>query len=240
MRNIFKPFSNALAGVVYAFKTQRHMRFHMYIVVLVVLLGLFVGLRVREIMVLMFIISLVLVAEMFNSAIEAIVDMVKPGFHPLAKLAKDMSAGAVLITSVTAVVVALLLMLGEGRWERIIVQISSPGRQFLHQDNVAVAARIVLGFFVLLVLIVIGKGLGKRGQVFKGGMVSGHAAFGFFLAVTVIFLSNNLLVSLIAIFLASMVAQSRWERRIHSLFELSLGATLGGLLAILLFGLETL
>ncbi len=234
MRALFKPFTNALGGVVYAFKTQRHMRFHLYIVVLVILLGFFMNLRVREIMVLMFMISLVLVAEMFNSALEAVVDMVKPSFHPTAKFAKDMAAGAVLITSLTAVVVALLLYLGDARWERISLHIASTEPQW------RVGARLVVGLFVLFILIVIGKGLGKRGEVFKGGLVSGHSAMGFFLAIAIVLLSGNALISLMAIFLACMIAQSRWERRIHSLVELTLGATLGGLLAFLLFGIRAL
>jgi diacylglycerol kinase (ATP) len=234
MRAVFKPFANALAGVVHAFKTQRHMRFHLYVVVLVVLLGFFMNLRVREIMVLMFMISLVLVAEMFNSALEAVVDLVKPSFDPKAKFAKDMAAGAVLITSLTAVVVALLLYLGDARWEQISLHIASTEPQW------RVGARLVVGLFVLFILVVIGKGLGKRGEVFKGGIVSGHSAVGFFLAVAIVLLSGNVLISLMAIFLACMVAQSRWERRIHSLVELTFGATLGGLLAFLLFGIRAL
>lgn len=207
------------------------MRFHLYAVVGSILLGLFMDLRLREMIVLLFMISFVVVAEMFNSAIEATVDLAKPTYHPLAKFAKDMAAGAVLITTVTALVVALLLFLGDGRWQEIRLQLASPNVQ------TPLIPRLVLGLFVLFFLVVIGKGIGKRGQVLKGGLVSGHAAFGFFLAFSVIFLTQNAVASSIAIFLAVMIAQSRWEAKIHSLFELGLGATLGSLLAIVLFGL---
>ena len=72
-KDIFGPFRVALTGLVFTFKTQRHMRFHLYVVLTVVLLGLLINLPLREMLVLLFTISLVLVAEMFNSAIEATV-----------------------------------------------------------------------------------------------------------------------------------------------------------------------
>jgi diacylglycerol kinase (ATP) len=209
------------------------MRFHLYAVVFCVLMGIFLDLRLREMIVVLFMISLVVVAEMFNSAIEAVVDLVHPTFHPLAKLAKDMAAGAVLITTSTALVVALLLFLGDGRWEEIALQLTSKERQ---QQFVP---KIFLGVFLLFILVVIGKGIGKRGQVLKGGIVSGHAAFGFFLAGAVVFLTNNVVASGIAIFLAVMIAQSRWEAKIHSLFELTTGAALGSALSIILFGIAS-
>ncbi|GIV02308.1 MAG: diacylglycerol kinase [Fimbriimonadales bacterium] len=231
-RDWFRPFVTAVNGVVYAFKTQRHMRVHLYVVVLVLLMGVYFNLRVRDLLVLLFMISFVVVAEMFNSAIEAVVDLVAPKYHPLAKMAKDMAAGGVLITSVTAMTAALLLLLGEGRWQDIKLQLSAP-------DSVQhVVPKLILGALVLFILVVVGKGLGKRGQVLRGGLVSGHAAFGFFLAGVIVFLTGNLIVSGIAIFLAAMIAQSRFESRIHSLFELSFGATLGILLAIFLFGVS--
>lgn len=230
-RDLFRPFVIAVNGVVYAFRTQRHMRVHLYVVMLVLLMGVYFNLRVRDLLVLLFMISFVVVAEMFNSAIEAVVDMVQPRYHPLAKMAKDMAAGGVLITSVTAMTAALLLLLGEGRWQDIKLQLSAP------DVDQHVVPKMVLGALVLFILVVVGKGLGKRGQVLRGGLVSGHAAFGFFLAGAIVFLSGNLVVSGIGVFLAAMIAQSRYETKVHSLFELCFGATLGILLAIFLFGL---
>jgi diacylglycerol kinase (ATP) len=68
-------------------------------------------------------------------------------------------------------------------------------------------------------------------------LVSGHAAFGFFFATAIMFVTDNLLVSSLGLLLAAIVAQSRWEAKIHSIFELSLGATTGVLMGLLLFGL---
>lgn len=229
--NIIAPFRTALAGLIYTFKTQRHMRFHLYVVLVVMIMGLFFNLRLRELLVLLFVISLVLVAEMFNSAIEATVDLVQPNYHPQAKFAKDIAAGAVLITTMIALVVGALMLLGENRWEGIKLAMSS--------GTLAVPflQRFMLGLFLAFIIVVIGKGLGKRGQVFKGGMVSGHAAFGFFTAGTIVFISDSVLVYGLAILLAAIIAQSRWEAKIHTIFELSLGAAVGVILALILFGL---
>lgn len=225
------PVRVATSGLVYTFKTQRHMRFHLYVVLVVMLLGVFFNLGLREMLVLLFTISLVLVAEMFNSAIEATVDLVQPNYHPLAKFAKDISAGAVLITTIIALVVGSLMILGENRWEQIKVNLTSESL------GVGVVPRMVLGAFVLFIVVVVGKGLGKQGQVFKGGLVSGHAAYGFFFAGAIVFLTDSPVVSGLALLLAAIIAQSRWEAKIHSIFELSLGAAAGVLVSMLLFGL---
>ena len=229
--NLIQPFKVALNGIVFTFKTQRHMRFHLFVVLIVVLLGILVDLQLREMLVLLFTISLVVVAEMFNSAIEATVDLVSPNYHPLAKFAKDIAAGAGLITTLIALVVGSLLIFGEDRWEAIKVNLTSEGL------GLALVPRLILGAFLVLITVIVGKGLGKRGTVFKGGLVSGHAAYAFFFAFAVPFVTDNALASALAILLACIVAQSRYEAKIHSMFELVLGAGVGTVLALVVFGL---
>mgnify|MGYP001194497606 CR=1 FL=1 len=228
---IVNPFKVAVQGMVHTFRTQRHMRVHLWVTLATVLLALAINLRVREVLVLLFMITFVLVAEMFNSAIEACVDLSSPGFHPLAKFAKDIAAGAVLLTTIMAIVVGALITLGEDSWERIKVSLST--------DTVGLpySTKLILGCVLLFLIVVVGKGLGKRGRVLQGGLVSGHAAFGFFFAGAVIFISDRPLVSGLALILAMIVAQSRWEAKIHSIFELTLGATVGLLMSLIMFGL---
>ncbi|MCW5941848.1 MAG: diacylglycerol kinase [Fimbriimonadaceae bacterium] len=230
-RDLFAPFRVAISGLVYTFRTQRHMRFHIYVVLLVTLMGVLFNLRLREILILLFTISLVLVAEMFNSAIEAVVDLVQPTFHPLARFAKDIAAGAVLITTMLAIAVGALMLLGENRLEEIRISLTGEA------PNVAVVQRMILGFLLLFLVVIIGKAVGKRGLLLRGGLVSGHAAFGFFLATTATLLTEHALVAGICILLAVVVAQSRWEAKIHSVFELTLGATVGTLMALALFAM---
>jgi diacylglycerol kinase (ATP) len=230
-RNLLKPFQVAINGLVYTFRTQRHMRFHIYVVLAVVLMGVVFGLRLRELLVLVFTISLVLVAEMFNSAIEATVDLVEPRYHPLARFAKDIAAGAVMITTIVALVVGALMLLGENRWEEIKLNYSAT------PAGLPLVARIVAGIVLLLIIVIIGKGLGKRGQVLQGGLVSGHAAIGFFLAMAVIFVTDNAIAASLGLVLAAIIAQSRWEAKIHSIFELTLGAIAGIVMGLVMFGL---
>jgi len=229
--DILVPFKNAFSGVVYTFRTQRHMRFHIYVVIIVLLLGTWLNLGLREVLVLLFTVSLVMVAEMFNSAIEATVDLVSPNYHPLAKFAKDIAAGAVLITTFIALVVGALLILGENRWEEIRTSLTAT------QPALNVVPRLLIGMLALFFAVVIGKGLGKRGEVMRGGLVSGHSAYSFFIASAIVWMSNSIVITSLAIMLACIVAQSRWEAKIHSIFEVTLGAAVGVAFAALLFGL---
>jgi len=229
-RDVILPFRAAFEGIVHTFRTQRHMRVHLYMTLIVVLGCMILNIRLREIMVIMFTITFVLVAEMFNSAIEATVDLVSDQYHPLAKFAKDIAAGAVLITTIMSVIVILMIAVGEDQWERIRISLTS------ESIGASVGIRLCAGVVLVLIVVIIGKGLGKHGKIQQGGLVSGHAAYGFFLATCVFFLTDNVAVSSIAILLAVMVAQSRWEAKIHSIFELTLGASVGVILGLVLFG----
>jgi diacylglycerol kinase (ATP) len=228
-RNVFEPFRVALNGIIFTFKTQRHMRFHLYVVLAVVVMGLFINLPLREMLVLLFTISLVVVAEMFNSAIEAVVDLVSPKYNPMAKFAKDIAAGAVLITTVFALVVGGLLILGENRWESLQTSLSSEA------PALSTVPRIIAGIVLVFVTVVVGKGLGKRGQLLQGGLVSGHAAYGFFFATSAAFITQDVLASGLGILLAFIIAQSRFEAKFHSIAELSIGAAVGVTISILVF-----
>src|SRR4051812_39923518 len=95
----------ALHGILHAFSSQRHVRFHFCIAILVLLAGVVWGLPRTEMLILFSAIALVVITELLNTAIEAVVDLVTTAYHPLAKLAKDIAAGAVLIAAFNAIVV---------------------------------------------------------------------------------------------------------------------------------------
>ncbi len=110
--NLFVSFKYAWSGIVYALKTQRNFRIHVSIGTLAICLGIFLHLRSVEIAVISLTSGLVLVMELLNTAIESVVDLtVKQAYHELAKIAKDCAAGAVLVSALTAVVVAGVLLL---------------------------------------------------------------------------------------------------------------------------------
>ncbi len=117
-RNLWESFKYALAGWGYALRTQRNTRVHLSVTALVIALGIWLGLPLRDWAVLVLTVGFVLVSEMLNTVAETIVDLISPGYHPLAKVIKDVTAGAVLLTAVSSVIVGLLI-LGPPLWERI-------------------------------------------------------------------------------------------------------------------------
>ncbi|GAH36429.1 unnamed protein product, partial [marine sediment metagenome] len=139
-------------------------------------------------------------------------------YYPLAKFAKDIAAGAVLITVINAFAIGLLLFSGGNRFKTF-------GRELgLHSPDASTVA--VVTFVLLAAMIVMWKVAGGKGKLWKGGIVSGHAAIGFFLATTIMFLSKKLAVGIMAFLLAVLIAQSRVEGGIHTLREVVTGALL--------------
>jgi len=104
-------FRYAFAGIRYLLWTQRNAKIHCAIGVLAVALGLLLRIGQAEWLALVLVIALVLLTEGFNTAIEAAVDLASPDYHPLAKIAKDVSAGTVLLAAIAAVVVGLIIFL---------------------------------------------------------------------------------------------------------------------------------
>lgn len=109
MGSLLRSFRYAASGVAYCFRTQRNLRVHAVAAVLAVAFGARLGLPPSELAVLALTIAAVLVAEMFNTAVEALVDLVTPDYHPLAKVAKDVAAGGVLVTAIVSLVVGYIL-----------------------------------------------------------------------------------------------------------------------------------
>ena len=109
-RKFFRSFGYALQGILTATKEQ-NLRFHLLSAFIVIITGIFTGLSMIEWMILTFVIALVIGAELINTAIECVVDLASPEFHPLAKDAKDIAAGAVLVFAVASVIIGLLIFL---------------------------------------------------------------------------------------------------------------------------------
>jgi diacylglycerol kinase (ATP) len=170
---------------------------------------------------------LVLALELMNTAIEAVVDLMTVAHHPLAKIAKDAAAGAVLVTSFGALLVGYLAFY--------------EGLQHAGASVKAAVAQVPVNLvLVTLSIVVIGtvfaKALtGNRGSVLQGGAVSGHAALAFAGATLIALLSQTILVGAIAFFLAFLVSQSRVEGGIHSGREVFLGGLLGTVVSLAIF-----
>jgi diacylglycerol kinase len=116
-------FGHALRGWGHVLKTQQNAWIHSLIASVVIALGLWLGLSARDWAVIVLTIAMVFTAEFINTAIEAIVDLASPDHHPLAKVGKDVGAGAVLVAASAAVVVGLLI-LGPPLWNRLSLLVS--------------------------------------------------------------------------------------------------------------------
>lgn len=116
---IVRSFYFAFAGLAYLFRTQRNARIHAIIGVLACALGAWLRIARVEWAVLIFTIALVLILEGLNTAVEAAIDLASPQIHPLAKAAKDLAAGMVLIAAIASVAVGLLI-LGPPLWHRVV------------------------------------------------------------------------------------------------------------------------
>ena len=98
-RKFVESFNAAVEGFIYVLKTERNMRVHFLSAFFFILLGIYLNFTYLELLALCITITLVLVSEMVNTAVELIVDMIKSDFHPIARVVKDISAGMVLLTS---------------------------------------------------------------------------------------------------------------------------------------------
>jgi diacylglycerol kinase len=111
MHKFIRSFGYAFAGLAYVFKTQLNFKVHCFALVITTLLGFYLDLSVPEWLWILLACGLVLMAELFNTALEVLVDLVSPEIHPKAKIIKDVSAAAVLITAMTAVGIGLFIFI---------------------------------------------------------------------------------------------------------------------------------
>jgi len=112
-------FGHAFRGWGYVLKTQHNAWIHSVVATVVIAMGLWLGLPPRDWAVLILAIAMVFTAEFINTAIEAVVDLASPVHHPLAKVGKDVGAGAVLVAALAAALIGLLI-LGPPLWTKII------------------------------------------------------------------------------------------------------------------------
>ena len=106
---LFKSFIYAFDGLKYAFKYEQNILVHTLATILVIIAGIFFKISLMEWLVLVLIIGLVIATELINTSIEATIDLVTKEIHPLAKIAKDTAAAAVLVFGLTAIVIGYII-----------------------------------------------------------------------------------------------------------------------------------
>jgi diacylglycerol kinase (ATP) len=219
----------AIEGVIYAVRTQRHMRYHLFAALAALILGLVLNISRIEFILLCMAIVLVLATEMLNTAIETTVDLISEEFHPKAKSAKDVAAGVVLIASIGALILAYLILypaLKEAVLSGLWHKPKAP------HDVVALVA-----IAVVIILVIILKAFFGKGEPLRGGMPSGHAAVSFSVGTAALYLTGSVPIILLTFLVAVIISWSRWSSGIHRPIEVIVGALLGAGVTFLFFRL---
>ena len=221
---LVESFNYAVEGIIHVLRTHRNMRIHFAAAAAVLILALWIGVDRIELVVLLLAIAFVLIAEMVNSAIEAAIDVATSSFDPLAKLAKDIAAGAVLIASINAIAVGYLVFSGH-----------------VNESTDAPIKLTIIALILVIIIVIATKAISGRGTPLRGGLPSGHAAIAFaaWMAVTLTLgpSEHRFFVSTIMFAVAVLVAHTRIESGIHSTLEVVYGGALGAGVTLVVFQL---
>jgi diacylglycerol kinase (ATP) len=220
----FTAADNATEGILQAVKSQRHLKFHLLAAFSVLLCCFVIGLDKVEFALVALITIVVIVAEMFNSALEAAVDLTTQEFKPLARTAKDVSAGAVLISAIGALVIGYLIIGPH------LVRI---WQGFYRVPRHAAGNIAALALIMIMLVVILVKSHFGSGHPLRGGFPSGHSASAFSLWISLIHMTvNHWLIGLVV---AVSIAASRLRSKIHTFRDVFFGALLGSAVTLVLF-----
>lgn len=219
-------FNYAIEGLLYVLRSQRNMRVHFLFAIFILLFGIYLNLTGIELLILFIAITFVLCAEVFNTAIEYIVDLIHSTKSPLARIIKDIGAGAVLLAALNGLIVCYVIFSRH---------LNIPFESAVMRIKESPWHITFIALIVVLTLVIAGKVILHSGTPFRGGMPSGHAAFAFALWTAILFFTSNDVVVLLAFILASLVARSRVISTIHNVWEVLSGAIIGVLATTLVF-----
>ncbi len=227
-RSLLWSFNYAIEGMVYALRTQRNMRIHAAAAVAVLIASLFFRIGRFEFLAVGFAITFVLVAELMNTAIEAAVDVATQSFDPLAKVAKDVAAGAVFVASVNALIVGYIVF---------FARLSDVGDLLLTRVRQTPAHLTLVALVLTSIVVLVTKALTRSGTYMRGGWPSGHTALAASAATAISFVTESSGAAVLAAFATFLVAQSRVENEAHTVPQVIAGAAVGVLITALAFQL---
>ena len=231
LKRILEAFNCAISGIMHCFRTQRNMRVHFIVAIIVIMMGVLLNVSRIEMLILVVIIFFVLFAEMINTAVEALVDMVTKEYHPLAKTAKNIAAGAVLFSAICAIIIGYII------FSEKLIRFTSFSLNYMR----SLPLYITLASLIVVILSVIMiKSGSPKGTYLRGGLPSGHTALAFALFTSIAFASKEPIITTFGAIMALLVAESRMESGIHSFVEVLLGAVVGVLATVVMYQVSTL
>ncbi|EHI98076.1 diacylglycerol kinase [Clostridium sp. DL-VIII] len=228
IKKTLESFNNAINGIIDTVRTERNMKIHLFVALGVLIASFFFDITRNEFLILAVTITMVIAAELVNTAIEATIDMTTNYYHPLAKIAKNAAAGAVLITAINALLVGYIIF-----WDKLAKFSFTTINKFKNSEPYTI--------FIVLVIVciatLIAKAIFGEGTPLKGGMPSGHSALGFSIATAISLITEEPICILLSFLLAFITAQSRVDSEVHSILEVIVGAIFGIVLTLFIFTL---
>ncbi len=225
-RSLLQSFNYAIDGLIYVVRTQRNMKIHFAVAAFALGLALFLKLESWAFVALIFASALVMVAELINTAIEATIDLVTTTYDPIAGLAKDVAAGAVLLASINAIIVAYFVFFSK---------LNPYSLSLIQKVRQSPAHITVISLLLVLIIVVSAKAWIGGGSFLQGGWPSGHSAIAGVLFTAIAFISHSPIVATLGLALALLVFHSRADAGIHTTLEIVSGGLIGILVTILIF-----
>lgn len=220
--NVLKieSFNNAINGIIHSIKNEVHMKIHIFFAIIILILSLLIDISKYEIMLIIVMITLVIFSELINTSIEKIVDITSPKYSEIARIAKDVAAGAVLVNTMGAIGVGYLIF-----YDRLIFIYFNGDNFFKLVGRIGNVTLIILAIIILIVISL--KAYFRTGTALEGGMPSGHAAIAFSIFTIIYFISKNPRINALVFIMALLVSQSRIKAKIHSFKEVLVGSIIG-------------
>ncbi|WP_160686185.1 diacylglycerol kinase [Clostridium sp. C2-6-12] len=228
VKKTLESFNNAITGIIDTVRTERNMKIHLIAAVGVLIASFFFDISKFEFLILAVTITMVIAAELINTAIEAAIDMTTNYYHPLAKVAKNAAAGAVLVTAISAVLVGYIIF-----WDKL----SSFSFDLIRKVKNSEPYTMLIVLIIVCIATIIAKAIFGEGTPLKGGMPSGHSALGFSIATAISLITEQPICILLSFLLAFITAQSRVDSEVHSILEVIVGAIFGIILTLFIFTL---
>jgi len=228
VKKTLESFNNAITGIIDTVRTERNMKIHLIVALGILITSFFFDITKYEFLILAVTITMVIAAELINTAIEATIDMTTNYYHPLAKIAKNAAAGAVLITAINALLVGYIIF-----WDKL----SRFSFDFIKKVKNSEPYTIFIVLVIVCIATIIAKAIFGEGTPLKGGMPSGHSALGFSIATAISLITEEPICILLSFLLAFITAQSRVDSEVHSILEVVVGAIFGIILTLSIFTL---
>lgn len=233
--NFIDAWKNAFNGIIYATTTQGNIQKQLIIAVIVVIVSLFFNLNRAEFLCFLFTIVLIIFAEMVNTAIETVVDLFVDVYHPKAKIAKDVAAGAVVLSAINAIIVGYFIFF---KAENLSELSNSVFRNMIKSPIHLTFVAIIL---VIIAVVAVKASCSKkkqRGELIKEGFVpSGQSAIAFAILTAIWLNSKDILTFSLALALSILVVGNRYQSNMRTKAEIVFGICMGVLIVIMIYGL---